>query len=394
MGQEIIVPQGFQAPSQAFAKAGLVPGQQSLADGIGQSYGVISYRSQHWSLRYRGQKYFFTRADDGTPASYLDVIILDDPGVKSKSYFTKFDPNNPEGERPLCSSMDGVTPDPDSPQVQCNACSLCPRNVWKTDANGKKGRECQDYKRLAVLLMPAVTEKMLGAKLMEPVFLRVPPASLNSLARLGEWADGCGYHFSSFITRITFDPDKSWPEMIFRPIQGLSDAEAPVVIAMRDDPLVKRIIHGDRSAAGPILVAASTPKATTRGLSSQAIQPAASTGSAPATPALSPTTLDLTATRTVVDKTASPLPTNTSAPPVTPAAPQASPASEPVVTGFGGVTPAAPTAPASSQTVGSPTPAPQNPADVGEPEESDAELDAQIASILAKPIGTGAPVAQ
>ena len=89
-----------------------------------------------------------------------------------------------------------------------------PRNVWKTDANGKKGRECTDFKRLAVLLMPAQTKAMLGTPLMEPVFLRIPPALINELGTFGDRMNAMGWHYSSsYITRISFDPTQSYPKL-------------------------------------------------------------------------------------------------------------------------------------------------------------------------------------
>ena len=59
-------------PAQAFTGEPV----ESLAEGIGSSYGVISYKGKVWSLRYRGERYTFTRPDDGTPVGHIDVIIL------------------------------------------------------------------------------------------------------------------------------------------------------------------------------------------------------------------------------------------------------------------------------------------------------------------------------
>lgn len=249
MGQELQIPASFQAPAKAFAALK----QNSLAAGIGQSYGVLSYKGKNWSLRYRGERKTFIRPDDGTPSGYLDVIILGAADVKSKSFYAKYDPNDADGgDRPLCSSINGLEPEADVLQKQAAACALCPRNVWKTDPQtGRRGRECTDYKRLAVLVLPTQTKLILGQPLMEPVFLRVPPASLNSLAIMGEGMDARGFPFSSYVTRITFDPNKSWPEMQFKPLQALSENEAPVILEMVGNPLVKRIVEGDGTSSAP-----------------------------------------------------------------------------------------------------------------------------------------------
>jgi len=245
MGQELANLDAFKGgPAQAFKQGPQESG--ALSDGIGSSYGVINYKGKNWSLRYRGEKKLFTRPDDGTPLSYIDVIVLRSADIKSKSYFKKYDPaGSSEGERPLCSSLDGVTPDRDVIAKQAEACAICPRNQWKLNEEGRKGRECQDYKRLAVMILPNLTKPLFGSALMEPVFLRVPPASLNNLGMMGDLMDAQGYNYWTYITRITFDPAKSHPEMLFRALQPLDDKAANIVLPMRQDPLCLRITGQD-----------------------------------------------------------------------------------------------------------------------------------------------------
>lgn len=229
-----------QLPDEAFA--GLNAQEESLADGIGSSYGIVGYRGKVWTLRYRGETYTFTRADDGSPAAFLDCIILRSASFKSKSYYPAGSyEQDSGGTRPTCAALDGVTPDADVPNPQSTSCAICPRNEWKVDANGRKGRDCSDYKRLAVLLLPAVSTALLGSALMEPVFLRIPAASLNDLAILGEAMSKKGFHYSTYITRIGFLAEKSHPQMTFKALQKLTKAEAPVVMPMREDPTSYRI---------------------------------------------------------------------------------------------------------------------------------------------------------
>lgn len=251
MGQELKIPdsfKNFKMPAAFVAALNAV--DDSLAKGIGQSYGVIGYKGKTWSLRYRGEKKNIIRPDDGTPSGHIDVIILSSAGQKSKSFYKQYDQGTSDGDRPICSSIDGLVPDQDAQQKQSNACAVCPRNVWKQDASGRRGRECTDYKRLAVLLMPYHTKPIMsGAPLIEPVFLRVPPDSLNSLAIMGETMGNQGFHYSSYITRITFDVQKAHPCMVFTPLQGLTEKEAPTILTLRDDPTTARIIGGDQQNA-------------------------------------------------------------------------------------------------------------------------------------------------
>lgn len=237
----------IQFPQGGMAAAFRAPSidQDSLGDGIGASYPVIRYKGKVWSLQYRGQKYNL-KDDRGFESPYLDVVILRSAAVKSKSFYKKYTPGQSDGERPLCSSMDGVRPDPDVPDKQAEACAICPRNVWKTDPQtGRKGRDCTDYKRLAVLIWPTMTQPLLGQPLMEPAFLRVPPASLTSLATMGEEMDHAGFHYMSYVTRITFDPNEAHPKMVFRFHKALTDADAPSIIALRNQQVTDRIVNGD-----------------------------------------------------------------------------------------------------------------------------------------------------
>lgn len=239
------LPENF-AIGSAFQALNAQAQDDNLAEGIGQSYGVIGYKGKAWTLRYRGQIKQFVRPDDGTPASYIDVIILGSPPKKSKSYYPKYVPGQSDGERPLCSSYLGDVPDAGVTMKQAEACALCPRNEWKTDpTTGRKSRECTDYKRLAVLIMPKISAALLGTPLLEPVFLRVPPDSLQAVATMGDNMAKQGAHYSSYVTRISFDPAKSHPSMVFTPIQGLSNEEAPVILDLRANPLVDRIMYGD-----------------------------------------------------------------------------------------------------------------------------------------------------
>ena len=391
MGQELTLPANFKGPAKAFAAAGLNAQDDNLASGIGQSYAVVNYKGKVWSLRYRGERKTFIRADDGTPANYLDVIVLGQAKDKSKSFFAKYDPNAGDGgDRPLCASMNGLLPDDDVAEPQSETCALCPRNVWKTDPQtGHRGRDCQDYKRLAVLILPTQTKLILGSPLMEPAFLRVPAASLNSLAIMGETMSKQGYHYSSYITRITFDPQKSWPEMQFRPVQELTDAEAPVIVELIHNPLVERITIGDASRRDANGLQVVNPRP---------LPPSATQAPAPTTIVTQASGLGTTMPAPSPAAPSAPLaidsglstnaPASTGFLPTPP--PPSSVDSGMLSGGASGVIPAPP-APDQSSSVLTVDPGQQNgtttviaaPPDAGVAEESDTDLDARIAGILA-----------
>lgn len=391
MGTELQIPDSFKGRSmpQAFVAAGLDAQDDNLAEGIGQSYGVIQYKGKVWTLRHRGERHMFIDPKTGTQLPYLDVIILGQAKVKSKSYYGAYTPGQSDGERPICSSMDGLVPDPDIQPPQASHCSICPRNEWKKQANGRQGRECTDYKRLAVLILPTLTAPILGTPLVEPVFLRVPPDSLNSLAVMGETMGSQGHHYSSYITRITFDPQKAHPAMVFRPIQGLSEQEAPVIIELTQNSLVGRITGNDqkiKQAAAPITLQA--PGTAVTGLTA-GVSPTGQNGTPsgmPTQPTPPPTPASsVAATQTVQQPSVSA--GLVAAPPVTPTPSTVTPSngvqhpsnvapteSGLVSTGLGGVNTVSDAPPAQ--------PAGQTAVDAGDPEDADAALDARIAKML------------
>lgn len=265
-------------PSDKFKS---VAPRASLAEGIGQSYAIIGYRGKTWSLRYRGEEYNILR-DDGTPSGVLDVIILRAAPMKSKSYYKDWKPG--DNSPPLCSSIDGVVPDDAVPAKQSETCALCPQNEFKVMPDGKKRKQCSDYKRLAVLVMPDYTAAVLGGvPLIEPVFLRVPAASLNDLATFGEEMEAKGYDFSSFVTRIKFDPDKSHPQMLFEALKPLNDEEADVVLPLIDNKTALRVT-GEDQVTQPRL-AAPAPVAQLAAPVTPAVSPPAAAQVAPLPPA-------------------------------------------------------------------------------------------------------------
>lgn len=381
------------APAEAFKV--LDPQSESLADGIGSSYGIVGYKGKVWSLRLRGETYMFTRPDDGSPAAFLDVIILRSPGYKSKSYYPPGTFQDGQiGTRPTCAALDGVTPDADILTPQSNACGICPRNVFKVNAEGRKTRDCSDYKRLAVLILPSMTKALLGAPLMEPVFLRVPAASLNDLALLGEGMAAQGFHFSSYVTRIGFNPEKPHPQMTFRALQGLTNREAPLVLPMREDPTAIRITgEGETGKLRPAAVAAPVTQAQVAqpdpaiaaaaeaarlaAATAEAARVAAATAAAEtarrAEEAKKAAALAAAAVTTEIDTGFGDLTGAASnQPQITAAVTQQTAA--PVVTGFNLDDPAPAPIAAAANTV----------TDTGAPEDADSDLDARVAALLPK----------
>jgi hypothetical protein len=206
----------------------------SLADGIGASYPLIKYKGKVWSLQYKGKNHIITDPKTGYASPFIDVIVLNGAPTKSKAYFENWEDGS--HDRPLCTSMDSIVPDAGVVSKQSETCGLCPRNEFKMNDKGKNVRECSDYKRLSVLLLPSISERLLGFPLVEPTFLRVPGGSLLNLSEMDTQARLRGLKYWAFITRIDFDPKESYPKMQFTGIQKLTSAERPAIESLRADP--------------------------------------------------------------------------------------------------------------------------------------------------------------
>lgn len=362
MGTELDTVFASQAPAPAFDT--LEP--EDLSEGIGGSYGILGYRGKTWSLRVSGNTHVFTRPEDGSPINHIDVIILRQGKGKSKSYYPTWD-DNVSGERPTCASLDGITPDADIEQPQASSCTLCPHNVFKTLANGRKGKECSDYKRLAVLVLPTQTAPLFaGVPLIEPVFLRVPPASLQSLADMGKRQTQRGFnHPAKYVTRIKFDPLKPHPQMIFEELQPLTNNEAPKVMELVNNPLSMRITGEDQTRALP------APAAT--GPTQVAVSPVVN--AAPAAPTPKPVTAPVTPPPAPVAAPSGLGVFDTPRQPIASAA-LAEPAAPP--TGQAGVSQAVERPPTAAPSI-------QTAEDTGsDPVPSTADLDARIAALMPK----------
>lgn len=230
---------------------------ESLSEGIEASYAILGYRGKNLTLRYRKEEKPFVQVVEGRTQNrqYIDAIILRQNKNKSKTYYASYE-EGAKGARPLCSSVDGIVPDVGVSMKQSDVCALCPQNQRKIKPNGKPGKACTDYKRLAIFILPELTAGMFGEQpLMEPVFMRVPPGSLIGLASFGATMAARGWPFNSFITRISFDQDEAYPKFVFEAVGKVDEAQEDYILELSQDQLAKRITGEDMAdrRANPLL---------------------------------------------------------------------------------------------------------------------------------------------
>lgn len=223
---------------------------RSLGQSVSSGFTWIGVKNKVWNLHHEGETHIFMR-DDGTPSSFIDVVVLAENPHQSKLYYIGVYQEG-ANQPPDCASIDGIKPDPGVPSPQNKVCGTCRHNAFGTAPNGGRGKACQDHIRTAVLLLPYMTKKIMGGKpLIAPVFLKIPPDSLKSWKAYGESLQHRGAPPEAVITRISFAPDKLF-RMVFTMQQALTDAEAPVILPLLEDRQTLSII-GNFAAPVPAL---------------------------------------------------------------------------------------------------------------------------------------------
>lgn len=247
-----VIPANFGRASSKFAVANIT---NEAAAGIESGYGVMKYKGKVWSVDYRGDTKSIMRPDGDGPANSIEVVIIKASGVKSKLYYEGY--VDGANNKPVCWSANGVTPDQRVLNKQANACAICPKNQpgSKVDENGEaRGRACRDNKRIAIVPLGDMENDLYGG----PMLLRIPAASLNDFAQFTRELEKFQLPYCAVGVKIAFDPAQAYPKFVFSVVRVLDDEEADVVLSLRDDPRVTRIVaeEGDTTpqvAANPML---------------------------------------------------------------------------------------------------------------------------------------------
>jgi hypothetical protein len=206
----------------------------SLGEGISSGFSRIGMKGKVWSLNHQGEIYRFIRTDDGTPLPYLDVVFVGQNPATSRLYYPRGSySEDTAGNAPTCASLLGVVPDPGVPIPQAKSCALCEHSQWLPNRGGKN---CQEHRRTAVLLLPYMkTKPALEPPMIEPVFLKVPPASLAGFKAYGDMLKHRRAHWATCITRVTFDPTRQF-QLNFQMLKLLTNAEADLVLDLLEAP--------------------------------------------------------------------------------------------------------------------------------------------------------------
>jgi hypothetical protein len=235
---DLTLPPSFGPLSSVLA--GSVEANSELSSGIGQSFGVVTYRGKVWAVKFQGNETKLMRDDGDGPRNSIEVIIVRASEAVSKIWY---ETGYVDGSTapPDCWSTDGLKPDPAAPKKQSTTCAGCKRNAWgsKVTDVGKQGKECADSKRLAIVPLNDINNEMYNG----PMLLRVPAASLKDIGAYAKKLEQYGYPYFGVGTKISFDSNEPYPKFVVTPIRPLTDKEAQRVLELRNDDTVKRILN-------------------------------------------------------------------------------------------------------------------------------------------------------
>ncbi len=199
---------------------------------VSSGFPVLSIKGKTWTLVRDGERKILPDPEDpDEPARHVVLTLLQANPHLSKVYYKE---GYEEGstEKPTCYSNDGTTPGSDATEPQAKTCAGCPHNIWGSGNNGK-GKACSDSRRVAVAP---------SGRLDDPMLLRVPPASLKSLAEYATEVARRNVPMQAVATRVRFDPQEATPKLLFKADGILSEAQYKLALETSKGDTVQQIL--------------------------------------------------------------------------------------------------------------------------------------------------------
>ncbi len=238
---------GANVPAHLRRHAAVSAHQSILSNLPTGSWQKISYAGSKWALiSAEGDKTY-------TGTMELDVILVRaNPNISKRYYEGAYDPNK-EGTAPDCWADNGQGPGGRVPDPVSKVCATCDLNKWGSNVgvSGKPTKACSDVKRMAVLVF--APNKAAGERVLLPGSweLDVPGASLRNLAAYAKETEANGAAVTMVVTRLTFVPEANFPQLAFRALDWVSQAEdAAVQAAYQAEVALLQI--GLQEAGGPV----------------------------------------------------------------------------------------------------------------------------------------------
>lgn len=180
---------------------------------------------------------------DGKTGTELQVIVLDWRHVLAH-YPGAYNANNPQD--PDCFAVGASKPESGLLAPHANIkkphaenCRDCPKNQWKSAANGK-GKACKNQVRLMVVAAGDVLE----GKEVQPMTLYVSPTGLKGFnAYVTDLANYHGLDLMQVVTNVSFDPNETYPTLVFKYVDKHPQVAEMFGLRQRHQEVVERPIE-------------------------------------------------------------------------------------------------------------------------------------------------------
>jgi hypothetical protein len=207
-----------QLPAAVTAMFGSSQANDLVGNNAGGGFPVISIKGKVFHIVRGKEKTLVTKpGEEDTPASALEGVIIKANPNRSKVFYAS---GYVEGgdSKPDCYSNDGITPAADSQQPQSLKCATCQHNQWgsRITQSGTKGKACADHRRIAFATVDTPAD---------PMLMRVPAASMKALEEFGKLLATRGIRPEMVVTRVGFDYTVAHPQLTFKPVGIISDAD-------------------------------------------------------------------------------------------------------------------------------------------------------------------------
>jgi hypothetical protein len=170
------------------------------------------------------------------PGDKAKVIVVGSV-FENQWYKERYDPNNPTS--PHCYAIaehdEDLKPHPDAADPQAPSCAECPKNAWKSDPNGGKGKACKNVRRLALLSEADLDD-------IEKAEFAVAKMPVTSVKNWSTYANQIANVLKlpplAVITEMSVQPDpKTQLQVNFELVDKVPQDLLPALLAKRKDAL-------------------------------------------------------------------------------------------------------------------------------------------------------------
>ncbi len=223
--------------------ANIFAGVQTLERKHIDRHNQLSFRGAKFHCLVDGESHTI-KDEEGVPVNRLDVIVVGIPAGRSQVLFPKYDPDNPAA--PICSSINGRTPDRNIEKPFSANCQTCEKRIKVMGEDGKERSPCQQMLNVAVVIQ-GQGDRIYKVKLpITAIFNRESEtADYKAWDQYMDFLRKNGVnHPAMVVTRISFDSNAQYPRPVFKAVGHLTPEMLAGIAPAIQSPITKEITQG------------------------------------------------------------------------------------------------------------------------------------------------------